>query len=458
MKRVCSGLLVLAFSLVLSPLFAAEPSATPITEDDALALFYDRNLDLIAARYNIENAQALEIVAAAIPNPTIGVQAMGLTGKAGYNSSALGCKQTPGYQCGPGQTYSFSQLIETAGKRGLRMEGSAMGALAAESDFRDAVRIFSNMVRDAYYGLLLAQQNRRLARELADHYKEVVDSNRLRLQVGDIAEADFLRIDMEALKAQSDLDSAEAAVEQAQADLAVALNWPDNSLQFEAKEQWPAIKDIGQGLSREALIDKALSLRPDLEGDKQRAEQADKELALARRLNYPDVTLTGGYTHDPGNTNLNSAFIGVSVPVPLFNQHQGEMGQAAVNHNKMRLAAEATALAIRNDVVGSLAAWKSADKVVQRFESELLGHARKVRDSSEFAYRKGAIGVLEFIDAQRSYKAVMRDYHAAAINRVNAYYDLAKSVGIEPMAESAQGVADPLQNNDDRRVAKESKP
>ncbi len=434
MKRIFRGWIVLAV-LLLPSLSAAADTAATISEDEALALFYQRNLDLIAARYNIEDAQAQEIIAAAIPNPTIGVQVMGLTGKAGYNSSALGCRQTPGYECGPGQTYSFSQLIETAGKRGLRMESSAIGSQAAESDFRNAVRVFSNMVRDAYYGLLLAQKQRRLARELVSHYQEAVRSNRLRLQAGDIAEAEFLRIDMEALKAQSDLDNAEAAVEQAQANLAVTLNWPDKSMQFEAREQWPQLKDIGQNSARESLIDKALSLRPDLRADRQRADQADKELELARRLNYPDVTVTGGYTHDPGNTNLNSSFVGVSVPVPLFYQHQGEIGQAAVNHNKTRLAAEATELAVRNDVVGALAAWKSADKVVQRFESELLDHARKVRDRAELAYRKGASGVLEFIDAQRSYKAAMLDYDAAAINRINAYYDLAKSLGIEPNGE-----------------------
>jgi cobalt-zinc-cadmium efflux system outer membrane protein len=39
--------------------------------------------------------------------------------------------------------------------------------------------------------------------------------------------------------------------------------------------------------------------------------------------------------------------------------------------------------------------------------------------------------VLDFIEAQRSYKNVMRDYYAAMINRTNAYYDLAKSLGIE---------------------------
>ena len=40
-----------------------------ISEEEAIALFYQRNLGLIAARLNIDNAEAEQIIAAAIPNP-----------------------------------------------------------------------------------------------------------------------------------------------------------------------------------------------------------------------------------------------------------------------------------------------------------------------------------------------------------------------------------------------------
>ena len=53
---------------------------------------------------------------------------------------------------------------------------------------------------------------------------------------GDISESDFLRVKMEAMRAQSDLEAAQTMIEQAQADLAVLLRWPAKSLPFEAKE------------------------------------------------------------------------------------------------------------------------------------------------------------------------------------------------------------------------------
>ncbi|MFM8340620.1 MAG: TolC family protein, partial [Methylomonas sp.] len=317
------------------------------------------------------------------------------------------------------------------GKRGLRIESSGFATQAAESDFRDALRIFSNLVSDAYYDLLLMQKNRWLAAEIFQHYQQLTSANQLRLKSGDIAESDFLRVKMEATRAESEFDNAQAAVEQAQAKLAMILRWPDNSLQFVAKEQWPTVKEIGQQQSKEQLIELALQKRPDLLADKQRAEQANKQLELARRLKYPDVTVNAGYARDPSNNALNSFFVGVNVPVPVFYQYQGESDKAAVALNQNRLAVEQTELNIRSEVVGALASWQSADKILKRFNAGLLDDAQAVRNSAELAYSKGATSVLDFIEAQRSYKNIMRDYYAAIINHTNAYYDLAKTLAVE---------------------------
>ncbi|MGD0960624.1 MAG: TolC family protein [Methylomonas sp.] len=451
---------LLAFCL-LAVNAKAEPvnvqaEAAALTEQQALALFYQRNLDLLAARYNIENARANEIIASAIPNPILQLEMLELGHNMNQNSTSIGCSQawqTTGqnHNCGPAVYTTFTQLVEMAGRRGLRMQSTAIATQAAESDFRDAVRIFSNMVRDAYYGLVQAQKNRWLMREIVDYYKEIVSSNRLRYQAGDIAESDFMRIEMEAMRANSDLDNAQAAMEQAQAALAQILNWPDKGMLFVAEEQWPAFKDIGQALQREQLINKALALRPDLQGDKQRADQAEKDLIRAQRLIYPDLTFNVGQANDPSNIVKNTYFLGVSATAPLFYQFQGEGNQALINLNQLRVAAEQTELGVRSDVVNSVAMWKSSNKVVQRYENELLERARKVRERMELAYRKGGTTVLDFIDAQREYKSVMLDYYTAAINRVNAYYDLAKSLGVEPDAELAGKTENPMEISAERQ-------
>ncbi len=422
----------IASLVLLSSVCASNAQAEnqQISVDEVVSIFYQRNLDLIAAQYNIDQARADAIIASAIPNPTINIQILELAHNLNNNAAATGCPSTPGNSCGPAQYYSFSQLIEVAGKRGLRIESSNFGTQAAESDFKDAIRIFSNMVRGAYYQLLQTQKNAWLAQEIVDHYAEISKANHLRMKGGDISESDFLRVKMEGMRAQSELDAALTTVEQAQADLAVLLRWPAKSLQFEAKELWPEANDFKQTLSKEDAINKAIQQRPDLEGDKLRADQADKQLELARKLKYPDVTINAGYSRDPSNNALNSGFVGVSLPLPLFYQYQGEADKAAVNLSQSRLTAEQTELNIRNDVISALAAWNSTNKIVQRFKDGLLDDALTVRNSSELSYSKGATSVLDFIEAQRTYKNIMRDYYAAEIARANAYYDFEKALGI----------------------------
>ena len=422
----------IASLVLLSSVCASNAQAEnqQISVDEVVSIFYQRNLDLIAAQYNIDQARADAIIASAIPNPTISIQILELAHNLNNNAAATGCPSTPGNSCGPAQYYSFSQLIEVAGKRGLRIESSNFGTQAAESDFKDAIRIFSNMVRGAYYQLLQTQKNAWLAQEIVDHYAEISKANHLRMKGGDISESDFLRVKMEGMRAQSELDAALTTVEQAQADLAVLLRWPAKSLQFEAKELWPEANDFKQTLSKEDAINKAIQQRPDLEGDKLRADQADKQLELARKLKYPDVTINAGYSRDPSNNALNSGFVGVSLPLPLFYQYQGEADKAAVNLSQSRLTAEQTELNIRNDVISALAAWNSTNKIVQRFKDGLLDDALTVRNSSELSYNKGAASVLDFIEAQRTYKNIMRDYYAAEIARANAYYDFEKALGI----------------------------
>lgn len=407
---------VLLVLSALSPLSSAPELV--LTEQEALALFYQRNLDLIAARYNLNQAKAQEIIAAAIPNPVFSVDVGGLSAN---NNRGFG----------PSTAARIDQLIETAGKRRMRMESSKLGTQATEKDLHDAVRTFSNAVRHAFYGLLLAQKTDEVGRDNLAHYREILRANGLRLKQGDIAESDFLRIEVEGLKAQSDLDNTAAVLKKAQSDLAVLLAWPENAMQFAARDAWPEPSEIGQRQGEDTLLQKALTQRPDVQAARLRIEQAQKDLSLARKLRIPDVTVGVGYAHDPSNLTLDSVGVGISLPLPLFYRNEGEVGKAVVNLNAVQLQSQQTEQSVRADVVSALAVWRSADAVVRRFQREVLARITKVRQAAELAYSKGATSILDLIDAQRNYKAIMLDYYTALNNRTLAYADLVTAVGEE---------------------------
>jgi cobalt-zinc-cadmium efflux system outer membrane protein len=273
----------------------------------------------------------------------------------------------------------------------------------------------------------LAQKTLALTKDNLAHYEEILRANRLRLQKGDIAESDFLRIEVEGLKAQSELDKATADLKKAHSDLAVLLAWPEHALQFVARDAWPMPREIGQSQGEDALLNKALAQRPDLQAAKFRIDQAQRDLSLARKLHIPDVTVGIGYAHDPSNLTLDSADVGISLSLPLFYRYQGEVGKAVVSLNNAQLQSQQAEQAVR-----ALAAWQSTHALVRRFEGDILNRILRVRKAAELAYSKGATSILDLIDAERNYKAIMLDYYTALNNRTLAYVDLLASVGEEP--------------------------
>ena len=415
----------LCLALICNAAWADTPirNAATLTEDESIALFFQRNLGLIAAKFNVDQSRAEEIIAAAIPNPVFSFWLVELSNQ--WKVSNQNTRSLPGY------TIMIQQLIETAGKRGLRMEGAEMGTEAAELDLMDVIRVLSNAVRHAFYGLLLAQKNLDVAKDNLARYQRILEANQIRLEAGDISEIDYTRIEVENLKAQGELDRTETALKQARTELLLLLGWPENSLTLTAAEAWPK-SNLKDDLYREdALTRKALATRPDFRAAKVRIDQAGKNLELARRLVYPDVTVTAAYAKDPGNYFTNTGQLALSMPLPIFYRQEGEIAKAGVALNNAEINLRQTEQNVKADVVKALSAWTSADAIAKRFEQSVLERIEKLRVAQEFAYQKGATGLLDLIDAERSYRAMMLDYYTALANRSNAWADLVMALGEE---------------------------
>lgn len=404
-----------------------------ITEQQAIALFYQRNLGLIAASLNIDDAQAQEIIAAAIPNPVFSLIVSELNPK-------ISRPENRG-QAVPAVLPQIQQLIETAGKRRLRIESSELATEAVNFDVQDVARVLTNAVRRSYYNLLLAQKTLKVASDNLERYREILRVNEVRLKVGDVAAVDFIRIEVESLKIQGDQDQARAALNQARADLLLLLGWPENSIEITAVEAWPEAAPEIALARQDQLVERALERRPDMKAARIRIAQAKKMLTLAQRLVIPDVTISAFYERDAGNFFPNSGGVGISLPIPLFYQQKGQISKARVGVTTAELALAQSEQGVRTEVLKASASWQSADAIARRFETSVVKRIETLRKAREIAYQKGAVGVLDLIDAERSYKAIMLDYYTALANRSKAWADLLMAYG-EETRDFSRGLAD----------------
>ncbi|QFY42646.1 TolC family protein [Candidatus Methylospira mobilis] len=440
-SRRCAGLAnlikALGFTAIifLCPAHGAEidnPPPFTITEQQALKLFFERNIDLILAHYDIESGVAQQIIAAALPNPSA---------QADFNeiNSMIWTKQiSPNSRVSwaqgsfPSWGLRIEQMIITAGKRTLRIEGSELGTQGLEYDLRNTVRTLSNAVRHAYYALLLAQKSAELAQSNLERYRKIVNANKIRLDVGDIAGYDYTRIEVESLQAESDVDTTEAEFKRAQAELLLLMGWPEHAIDIQATGQWPESAGDGIGLKpQNELIKQALDKRPDLAASKIRVAQAEKNRELAKRMVIPDITLIGYYLKDPGNFYVSSGGVGFKLDLPLFYRQEGEIAASMTELNKARVFIQQSEQNIHADVINAQASWKSAEAITHSFEQSVLQRIEARRKAVEFAYRKGATGFLELLDAVRTYKEMMQEYYNALGDRSNAWADLIMATGQE---------------------------
>lgn len=421
-SRHWSLAVILAAIFGISQAHAIAPTSDDVslTESEALALFYQRNLDLIAAHYQIAQSQAQEIIASAIPNPVFSLNVLELDGSGHLGNDGAG----------PGVGIGVTQLLETAGKRHLRQASSALGTQSAEEDLRDATRTLTAAVRRAYYALVLAQKNAEVAQDAVNQYTRIVSVNELRLKHGDIAQSDLWRLKVEAFKAEADRITVTAARDKARADLASLLRWPSGAMHFVARMAWPVAHEAVME-DADTLISQALDKRPDLAAARKRTEQATQEFKLAKHSAVPDITIGAGFVHDINNLNQDTANLSISVPLPLFYHNQGEIQKSSISLTTAELQVQQLEQSIRKEVINDRTAWQGAEAIARGFETDALKQVQAIRVGAEQSYLKGASTILDFLDAQRNYREVMQEYQTTLFNRTVAGIDLQTALGLE---------------------------
>lgn len=380
-----------------------------LTLPQAQSLAIERNPDLRIARAALASARANVQSAAAPPNPVLSLS----TSSIGVNGSTGG---GPLWRRQIDSVIGVSQLIERGGKRELRQENAEHQVRAAGADLGDVRRQLRMMVAQAYVDLHAAQDRVAVTREAARLMDDMLGAAQIRREAGDIAGADVERVRVDALRARNEVVAADGELSRARHALALLLAQSEQAEGLEAIDAWPAVSEAS--IAASLKIDDIIDRRADVQAAAARIDAAGAGTRLAESLRTRDVTVGAQLEHfpqpgDPSNPNGNS--VGVSVQIPLFTRYyyQGEIGAslAALDAAKARYS-QSRAVA-ETEIRTALAALQSAAERVRRNRDELLVAAEKAASAAEFAYRNGAVGVMDVLDARRTLRATRLDALAA---------------------------------------------
>jgi cobalt-zinc-cadmium efflux system outer membrane protein len=329
-------------------------------------------------------------------------------------------------------TVRFDQVIELAGRRGLRTQAAETGISAAEAAFQDQKRRLDFEVRRGYFGVVLAKADLEVARAALDEIDKVISLNRARYEQGEISGGEVRRIQVERLKFVDDQFAAELALRNARSALLALFNAPNLGVEFDVVEALnvPGTTGAGavvaQAVDATALRTQALTLRPDLLAAQRQVHRADTETRLQRALRTPNMTLGGGYFRDFGT---NAVVFGVTVPLPLSNRNQGGVARAEAERRQAANLATATATGVLLEVQQAVNAVDVSRARVAYIEREYLTPSRESRDIVLAAYRLGTADLIDFLDAQRAFRDTLRTYNRALYDQRLGLFQLAAATG-----------------------------
>jgi len=325
-----------------------------------------------------------------------------------------------------GESYfGISQTVEFPGKRQVRgkIASRESDEILSEIDLLKLDITFQ--VKQAFYGLLLAQEKIKYAQQDLELSQDFLEKAELKHAAGDVAKAEVLRARVEASKAANAL-----RVAQNEKRLAAAmLNFLLGRKKYEPIEIRGEIKRPFVTLDIEELRQRAFSFRPEIK----RINFALERETLKKKQGYlsylPNFDI-GISQHRLVGKQKTWDFT-VSLPIPIFfwQPKKGEIAEAEANIESFKREADHLKNAISLEVEEAFTNASTASNQIKLFEEEILTQAEEVYNMFLFSFQEGEIGGIELIEARRTLLEARKAYADALYNYNLTVAALEKSVG-----------------------------
>ena len=404
------------FLILVRAALGQQPS-TRITLEQAIQFAIANNHALAAARTAIVQNQAQEITANLRPNPTLSwdTQFLPLFNLNQFNADYI--SNSAQFDLGVGYTFERGQ------KRQHRLQAAQDQTTVTRSQVADNQRTLTFNVAQQFVAVLLAESMIDLAQQDLASFQQTVDLSEDQVRAGALSEGDAIKIKLQMLQFQNDVSSAKLSRVQALAALRQLVGFesiPENYDVDGTLDYQPVHGDL------ETLKMLAVNSRPDLAAARQGIIAARSQESLAHANGKRDLDVSFNYSHV---ADINSGAFFFNMQIPVFDRNQGEIARtrAAITQSQ-ELAAEANEQ-VMSDVLNAYEGVHTNDQIINLYRSGYLDQTTQSRDISQYAYQRGAASLLDFLDAERSYRANQLSYRQALAAYMVALEQLRQAVG-----------------------------
>jgi outer membrane protein TolC len=361
------------------------------------ALKNSANLKVARAQY--QTARAAIGTAGERPNPTVALSPQVVTPYTSWIAGTYGI--------------DFDWTLETAGKRGRRMDAAAQAANAAAANVVGAEWKVRVAVRKALLDLSVAERRLALLNETTAKQAEVIKMIMDRIKAGAASALDVAQPRLLAAQLRLQTSDAAKSIALARASVAEALTMSTNGLEgatfsFAEFERVPG----KAGSHRRA----ALTHRADVLASLADYAAAEAALRLEVAKQYPDVHLNPGYQLDAGE---NKWALGLGLTLPILNQNKGPIREAEAKRREAAAKFDAVQAKVLADCDRAAAAVSAAREKLRINEDVLAEQERQIESLQRIvAAGEGDKLALHSAEVERSTTRISRldalaELHAA---------------------------------------------
>ena len=406
------------FVLAAGMLPAVACAQTVFTWQQIAQKFEATNPTLKANQLSIDESRAAEITAYLRPNPDFSLSADGfqVNPTNGVYRPFSGVVATPG----------ISYLHERDHKRELRRDQAKESTTIAESSYLDTARgLFFNL-HSAFVNVLQAKAFLQNAQENLAYWDRELGVNRARYQAGDLAQVDLSRLELQRVQFESDFETAVVNLRTAKIQILTLLNDRTPIEKFDVTGRYDFSEELRP---LEEYRNVALAERPDLKVAVQNVELARISYKLAVSNGSTDPTFSAWYSWNPSFANpYANQTIGGSIDIPLriFDRNQGEKARTQVDVSRNQRLRDAAEAQVYSDVDSAYYALVQNVNLLKPYKSKYLELAADVRNKMSFAYQNGGASLLDYLDAEKSY----RDTRLAYLTLIGSYLTAAAQMNM----------------------------
>lgn len=383
-----------------------------VTLDEAVREALEKNLSLLAERFNLSVADARIIQARLRPNPVL---SLGLDYQNVFREHfSLDNGAGP-----PEANARVDYLIERGGKRQSRIDVAQGAKEVARLDLLNTTRGLILDVQNAFLDVQSSKESLGIAEENLASLNEIVRINANRVRAGDLARVDEMRSRVAALQSKNAVISAQLKLQTAKARLQSLIGRVTVSESFDVSGD---IRRDEAPVAYDSLQKEALSLRPDLLALRRDEARSLADIRSQLAQGKIDYTVGAQYHRQYDIVHSDSFGFFLSAPLPVFNRNQGEIARARQENLQIQARIRAMQASINTELSSAYQAYSSSRSLLENIEHNMLGEAKDVRRITEYSYKRGEATLLEFLDAQRAFNDTMQNYNDARTDYARSLY------------------------------------